>query len=362
MKKISTIAVSLGLVASVAVATPALAAAYDGSSFDLGNVKNYGFGYDPFYVSDTNVSEAWLTANPQYLYDPLDPEWQSMNSNWDGVGSLSIDDVNYVGGDGSINCDKVDDGSDVVVTCPVETLSGLEVHPQVRYYNTEMMSRVVWFLENKSTADITVSAYTEFFSECDGNGFMTTSAGDSGIAWTAWDMEASTWSVQQGRTDPTDDSNEICGIETAAWQGPAASVLATVEVDDADDSQLDGQYMSYDITVKAGQTVALAYFFANGWVSDGNANPDTAGSVYTVNRQAAFTAAVTAAGPAFGSWNDTLSKGLDADLYVANWKAAPALANTGVDAGAVSFAATGAVAVALVGLGLMVARRRRAQA
>jgi LPXTG-motif cell wall-anchored protein len=362
MKKINAIAVSLGLVASVAFATPALAAAYDGSSFELGNVKNWGLDYDSFEVNDTMPSTAWFTANPQFEYDPLDEEWEGKNYNWDGVGSFSVDDVDYAGGVGSINCDKVDDGSDVVVTCPVETLSGLEVHPQIRYYNTEMMSRVVWFLENKSAADITVAGYSQFYSECDGDGFMTTSAGDNGIDWTSWDMDASTWSVQQGRTDPTDDSNEACGIETASWQGPEASVLASVDVNAESDSLLDGQFMTYDITVKAGQTVALAYFFANGWVSDGNADPDTAGSVYTVNRQAAFTAAVAAAGSSFGSWNDTLSKGLDADLYVANWKAAPALANTGFDAGAVSFAATGAVAVALVGLGLMVARRRRAQA
>jgi LPXTG-motif cell wall-anchored protein len=199
----------------------------------------------------------------------------------------------------------------------------------------------------------------EFYSECDGNGFMTTSAGDTGSDWTSWDMDATTWSVQRGVTDTEDDSNEECGIETAAWQGPAATVLASTTVDTDPDSLLDGQDMSYDLTVKAGQTIALAYFFANAWVSDGNADPDTLNSTYTVNRAAAFTAAVTSAGTTFGSWSDTLSKGLAADLYVANWGAEPpALANTGVDAGVVGFVATGAVAAALLGLGLMVARRR----
>jgi LPXTG-motif cell wall-anchored protein len=363
MKKISTIAVSLGLVASVAVATPALAAAYDGEPFTLGNVLNRGLSYDDFYVDDTYPSSAWLTANPQFEYDPLDEEWEGMNANWDEVGSLAVDDVEFGEGVDSINCDKVDDGSDVVVTCPEETLSGLAVHPEIRYYNTEMMSRVVWFFENTSGADITVAVNTSFNSECDGSGFMTTSAGDTGTDWTSWDMDASTWSVQHGRTiDPDDGDNEICGIETAAWQGPDASVTASTTVDTDSDSLLDGQDMDYDLTVKAGQTIALAYFFGNAWVSDGGVDPNTLNSTYTVNRSAAFTAAVTAAGTTFGSWNDTLSKGLASDLYVANWQAAPALANTGVDAGAVSFAATSAAAVALLGLGLMVARRRRAQA
>jgi LPXTG-motif cell wall-anchored protein len=362
MKKISTIAVSLGLVASVAVATPALAAAYNGDSFTLGNVLNQGMSYDSFYINDTYPSSAWLTANPQFEYDALNPEWQGMNANWDGVAYLNVDEEDYLGGSGSLNCDKVDDGSDVVVTCAAETLSGLAVYPEIRYYDTEMMSRVVWFFENTSGADITVAVNTSFDSECDGEGFMTTSAGDTGTDWTSWDMDASTWSVQHGVWIPADNENEICGIETAAWQGPEAGVTASTTVDTDADSLLDGQDMDYDLTVKAGQTVALAYFFGNTWVSDGGVDPHASNSTYTVNRSAAFTAAVTAAGTTFGSWNDTLSKGLASDLYVANWQAAPALANTGVDAGAVSFAATSAAAVALLGLGLMVARRRRAQA
>jgi LPXTG-motif cell wall-anchored protein len=362
MKKISTIAVSLGLVASLAVATPALAAAYDGDSFQLGNIRNGGVTYDDFYVNDTYPSSAWLTANPQFGYNPNDEEWAGQNANWDGVGYLAVDDVDFGSGVNDVNCDKVDDGADVVVTCPVEILSGLSIHPEIRYYDTEMMSRIVWFFENTSSADITVAVNTDFESECDGDGFMTTSAGDTGTDWTSWDMDASTWSVQQGVWVPADNENEVCGIETAAWQGPDAIVKASTTVDTDPDSLLDGQDMDYDLTVKAGQTIALAYFFGNAWVSDGGVDPDTSDSIYTVNRTAAFNAAVTAAGTTFGSWNDTLSKGLSSDLFVANWQGAPALANTGVDAGAVSFAATGAAAVALLGLGLMVVRRRRAQA
>jgi LPXTG-motif cell wall-anchored protein len=362
MKKITAIAVSLGLVASVAAATPALAAAYDGAMFELGNIRHGGVSYNDFYVNDPYPSEAWFTANPQFEYNPLDEEWQGMNSNWDSLGYLTVDDVEFGDGVNIINCDKVDDGSDVVVTCPEETLSGLAVHPEIRYYNTEMMSRVVWFFENTSGADITVAVNTSFESECDGAGFMTTSAGDTGTDWTSWDMDASTWSVQQGVWKPGENENEVCGIETAAWQGPEAGVTASTTLETDPDSLLDGQDMDYDLTVKAGQTVALAYFFGTAWVSDGGVDPHSSNSTYTVNRTAAFTAAVTAAGSTFGSWNDTLSKGLASDLYVANWQAAPALANTGVDAGAVSFAATSAAAVALLGLGLMVARRRRAQA
>lgn len=357
MKKISTIAVSLGLVVSVAAATPARADAYFGNDFEVGNVEYRDFDYNPFAIADFRYSEAWMTANPQNDED--------FGNAWDAVGFLTVDGTPFTTGENAFTteCDKVEDGVDVVITCPSETLSGLEIHPEMRFFDAEQMSRIVWVFENNSGADITVPVVVGFDSDCNGDGYMTTSGGNNGSDPTTWDMDASTWSVQRGVTNEFFE-NEKCAIEVAAWQGPQASVLASTTLEASAGEMLRHQDMAYDLTVKAGQTVGLAYFFGVVWVSDGNENADTENSVYTVNRAAAFTAAVSAAGTTFGSWSETLSKGLDADLFVANWESESqsALPNTGVDAGVVVFAATGAVAVALVGLGLMAARRRRAQA
>ena len=358
MKKSTVSALSLGVVASLAFATPAFATPYDGSDFDLGNVHYWGLNGNEFSVNDTWASDAWMTANPQYQFN-IDPEYQYYNTNWDGVGFLNItvgsDLLSYIGG---VDCDKTDEGSDVVVVCPVETINGFDVHPEIRYYDSQMMSRIVWIIENKSGADITATVASGFSSECDGSGFMETSDGDSGSDATGWDLNASNWSVQRG----TEDGGfvERCGIETAAWAGPEATVDVTTELS----SDLDGQDMSYDITLKAGKKIAFAYFFGNMWTSDENADPNDAGSPYQINRAANFDTAVTAAGTMFGSWSSTLSTGIASDLYVANWMAEPpaTLANTGVDAAEAGMLAGGAALAALAGVGVMVAVRRRAQA
>lgn len=343
-------AVALGVAASVAMAGPAMAATWNGSSFDLADTAFDGFSTGAFTLEDTGPSPDWFTANPDY---------SDLNANWDtdrGFADLTVGSTteSYEGAD----CDKTTDGSDEVAICPEETLNGLTVHPEIRYYGAESMERLVWVITNPTASAITATFATGYNSECDNNGYMTTSAGDSGSDSTSWDMNATTWTVQRGLTDPTTYDNERCGIEITAWQGPDASVKSVTSLT----TELGDQSESFDVTVEPGKTIALAFFFANTWVSDGDTDANVADSTYTVNRAAAFTASVTWAGANLASWNDLTSKGLAADLDVVNWKAAPTpeLPNTGVSAAQAGMLAGGAALLALAGVGVVVAMRRRA--
>jgi LPXTG-motif cell wall-anchored protein len=362
MKKRLLIGVGAGVVAASLLATPAFAASYTGGVITSGNMAFQGFDYDAFNVGDSEASTAWSTANPQQSGE--DPE--GLNRNWDGRGYGSIlpvepgDAVYYSGLDSSdadVVCELTDVAGDSVIVCPTEVVEGITMYPHVTIYGDQMLTRVVWVLTNNTSAAIDRDFATEIYSECDENGFMETSAGDEGSDATGWDMTASTWSVQRGT--PYDDDGwyqEICGIETAAWQLSGAPVVAS---ENTLDSTLDGQDITFPVVLAPGETMAFAFYFYDAWASDGNVDTDDSIELptpYTANRQAAFEASVTYAGATFGTFSDVLKRNLPEGVWIANWEP-KSLPDTG--ASATQLWGFGALAAGLLAAGAALVWRAR---
>lgn len=345
-----------GLVAAVAVsaivATPALATpvAYDGNGFDFGDVTESGPGSDFFYLGDTGPTSAWETEFPQD---------DAYNANWDDHGTLFVydvendSDVYYDGGDLTTTCTQDTDGADYLLACDDEELiPGLLVHPEYRSFGALNSERLTWYFTNDSNAEITIDATTETWSECDGDGYAEFSNGWSGEDTVDnVDINESNWMVQR-EEDATYDE---CGVEAYAWQSDNAEVVA----DSVLESDLDGIDNTFTLTIPAGATQALVFFYGNEWIDDQNlgyTDLTDPTDPYVAGRQAAFDTAVSTIEDNFVALTDANTVGLDPDLDIVNWTA-PSLAKTGVDASGIALGA-----IALLAAGGFIAIRRRARA
>lgn len=348
--------IASGFVAAIAVsamvATPALATpvAYDGNDFEFGDVAEYAPSNTNFYLGDTTPTNAWETEFPQD---------DAYNANWDNHGALFVYDVDsdsdiyYDGVDLTTTCSQDTDGDDFLLSCDDEELiSGLLVHPEYRTFGALNSERLTWIFTNDSDAEITVDASTEAWSECDADGYAEFSNG-----WTGEetvdnaDINESNWMVQR-EEDSTDDE---CGVEAFTWQSGDGEVVADSQLN----SNLDGITNTFTLTIPAGATQALVFFYGNAWIDDQNIgvtdHADPA-DPYVAGRQAAFDSAISVIEENFSELTEENMVGLDADLNVVNW-VAPELAETGVDA---SGLALGAVALLVVGGAIAIRRRARA--
>jgi hypothetical protein len=362
MKNKLLIGVGAGVLAATLTAAPALAATYTGNEIVKGDLVLAGFYFDEFYLDDDSASTAWSVANPQ----ASNGGGTGQNINWDGRGGGSIVSAlggseDYLGLDESgddMVCELTDVSGDSVIVCPTEVVNGVTMYPQVTVYGDQMLTRVVWVLTNNTTAAIDTEFFTDTFSECDGNGYMQTSSGQTGEDATAWDMTENSWTVQRGVTfDDEGWESELCGVETTAWQLGSAPVVASENVLV---TNLDGQDLMFPVALAPGETMGLAFYYYDAWASDGNVDVDGLETPvpYTANRQAAFDASVTYAGATFGTFSDVAKRNLPAGVWIANWGPKPDLPDTG--ASTAQLWGFGALAAGLLAAGsaLMVRARR----
>jgi hypothetical protein len=130
------------------------------------------------------------------------------------------------------------------------------------------------------------------------------------------------------------------------------------------DHDFGNQTTTFPLNVAAGETVALAVFYVDGGVDDGNqaADPTDPTNTWTINDAATVAAMKSTITTELSDWSTVASRGVAADLNVVNFGATPALPDTG--ASAIVLAATGTIAAGLLAAGtlaLVMVRRRLAR-
>ena len=357
MKKLIALGAAVGVgialaSAGMAMATPS--AYVSGTGFDFGpNSHEEGLVTSPgtdFYLDDNDASAAWNAAHPT--------QDSFIAHSWDGRGYFSLDgETTYY--QAPSDCTQDSNGSDITIVCPDVVLNGLTVHPEVYYYADYDISRVIWVIKNASGSPVTADASIYTDSECDGSGTVDASNGDTGTAnvgslvTTNWN-----WMVQYDPTTPSE-----CAVEGSVWQAAGGSIKASSNDMDGDFGE---QHPTFPLNVAAGETVALAEFFLDGWVDDGDqaADPTNPANTWTINEAAGVESMKSTITSELSDWSTVASRGVAADLNVVNFGAAPAaLPDTG--ASAMALVATGTIAVGLLAAGalalIMVRRRRSAE-
>jgi len=352
MKKLIALGAAVGVGIALTSAGMAMAAPttyVSDTNFDFGPNSEGSVATDgDFYLGDDSASTAWVTAHPT-----VDSR---VTGSWDGRGYLSLDGgTNYY--QAPSDCTQDSNGSDITIVCPDASLDGLTVHPEVYYYSDYDISRVIWVFKNTGASPITANAQIGADSECDGYGTVNASNGDSGTAdvgslvTTNWN-----WMVQFVPTDAGE-----CAVEGTVWQSEGGAVKASVNDMDHD---FGYQTTTFPLNVAAGETVALAVFYVDGWVDDGNqaADPTDPTNTWTINDAATVAAMKSTITTELSDWSTVASRGVAADLNVVNFGATPALPDTG--ASAMVLVATGTIAAALLVAGtlaLVMVRRRLAR-
>ena len=361
---------ALGVMISLSATTGAMATptSYAPSTpFDFGvNARTRGIyseNSSNWRLRDDNPSSTWLAAHPQAV---------SNNSNlWDGRASLYVDDGTssydaYInssdGGSTFGDCLQDVNGSDITIECADQVVNGLTLHPEVYYYADHNLTRVIWVITNAGPAQIATNVQLVDSSQCGGNGNVEASNGDLGNGVTgdgAFTLTSWNWMVQS----PMNSSPDSCAIEGSVWQAPG-SVVSASDVDM--DGNFDNSYITFPVSIPAGETIALASFYVDGWIDDNNQALNIAdpSNPYMVSRAAVIQATKDLISSDLTSWTTLASRGVTPDLKVVNFTPAsggdsgsgPALANTGTDL-------TGMAGIALAllvigGLTLVVVRRR----
>ena len=284
-------------------------------------------------------------------------EW-NLNSSAAGFGHTydeagNLDRVNHSFGelyiDGNdVSCDEgtadveTDAGTgDTVITCLEEELiPGLFTTVNYRLYAAGDLARLFYTIENRTGTDITASDFY-LYDNYDNNGVFKSSTGlTTGVLASddKWIITAST----AGTT-----------VAGSFWALPGNTASTS-------SGDILSNYESFhdfvNSTFAAGSTTYVADFVTMHLPLDPYGASET-----TV----AFDASVAAA-TEFDSFSGRLIAGLPDGITVLNWgettPAAPALANTGIDASAPIAMAGGALLLMVGGAGLMISRRRRATA
>lgn len=305
---VSTLGVAAAL--TLGAVSPAHAAwtAYS-EPFIYGDVQTNGINSGNFSVKDSEMNSTWATAHPQ---DDTD------NDNWDGHAYLYVEGSPYeFAVNPATNCLQDTDGGDILVKCDEdEVLSGLFAHPEIRYFGDENTERYVWYFRNSTGSSMEITVRDQANSECDGNAFAKVSNGTSGVSSSGGvDFSDARWLAQRSK----DDRGGDCGVELNAW----VSADADIDVANTLATNYDGQNHDLTLTIPAGETRALVFFYVNFWVDDLN-TPFVSGDVTDeqyLDRLRVFDDALEFADDNFTRWVSWLGTGMtDAELaQVANW-------------------------------------------
>lgn len=217
---------------------------------------------------------------------------------------------------------------DIVVTGPVEQISGLDVTGEFRFYAAGDLVRMLATYTNGTDEPITVRTGTDSsFAQGPGATVATTSSGDTLLTVT------DRWLVGH-------DGGVGAPILTMVWQGPTAPLSPDEVTGGIDEGSLRLE-TGQDVTVEPGETVRFAYFTAvTGYAvgleppvdpSPAPVEPGQGGLEETVVAAdvPAAVAVATSATAEFASFSGRLVAGLPIGTEVLNWgtvaAAAPAV-------------------------------------
>ena len=338
MKKkfLASAGATLAAVALVASASPASALDWPVNGYfqisgtsgggGMWQIDDYGIAYGWDYDEDMN----------QLLYYPLaiyaQGEYLKCGETSDGSDAFLTAEVN---GDISIDCEPVPDTFE----------SGLTGTLHIRLFaedETGYMARVWGELENTTNSTIVVGAddpigvyyYYNYRAWDNGDPWQTNVGGGN------YGRDGSVWGAGGDFANNETATSAVWGDLSQGCHFTAAA---------------NGMYVPASAnTIAPGETVNIVAFI--------NMVFPTANDAAAT--QAAYDAALAhAQGELSEGLTGRLSAGLPSDIVAAGWgvddSCVPQLANTGVDATAVGGIAAGAGALTLVGLGLLVARRRQ---
>lgn len=314
---------------SLALATSAIAAPVDigedsyeapvaNSLWESASWTDYGFV----------IGEATIFAD---TVDPSDP-WAGDEVNgdaFDGIFGVWVGDEAYGeptcdGGDPetcSYVVDATTSGGDVIVQGPAQTMSGLQVAVQHRYYANGDLARALVSYTNPGAAAVAVGTgvYTDYGS--DGGTLLEGDfTGDAAVT------AADRWIV-------TGDNGSYDPVVSTVWWGPQASLPPAEALlgDGTNDYSVGESWAGFNVTVQPGQTVYLAFFTGiYGWddaLLDDVAAPDSglAADATVADTYDNAVVAATAAAAEFNTFSGRLVAGIPAGAPVLNWGAAPAV-------------------------------------
>lgn len=316
---------------SLAVATSAIAAPVDiGDDSYEAPVANTIWDSATYGGSGFVIDEATIFAA---TVDPTDP-WAGDMVNghaFDGIYGVWVGDEAYglptcgVDGEGetcSYVVDVTTSGGDTIVQAPPQTMSGLQVAVQHRYYANGDLGRALVSYTNPGATAVAVGTgvrsdygsdqWTTLEADFTGDGAVTPA--DRGIV-----------TGDGARSDP---------VVSTVWWGPQASVPPATELlgDGTGDYRTDESWAGFNITVQPGQTVYLAFFAGiYGWphatavgdvvAPDGGLAADALITDSYTNAVVAATAAATE----FSTLSGRLVAGIPAGAPVLHWGAAAAV-------------------------------------
>jgi LPXTG-motif cell wall-anchored protein len=326
---------AVAAVALVASASPAAALVWPNSGYfqitgtsgggAMWQIDDYGLAYGWDVNEDMNES----------LYYPLaiytHGEYLKCGESVDGSDATLTEEAN---GDITIDCQPVTD----------TFATGLTGTLHIRLYAEDengYMARVWGELENTTNSTIEIGSddpigvyyYYNYSAWDNGDPWMTNvGGGDDGLDGSFWGAGGDF------------DMYEIA--TSSSWGSESQACRFTAAP--------NGMYVPAESnSIAAGETVNIVAFI-NMVFPVGDDDAET---------QAAFDAALAhAQGELAGGLTGRMATGLPADLVASGWETndacVPQLANTGVDTAVTGGIAAGAGALALLGLGLVVARRR----
>jgi LPXTG-motif cell wall-anchored protein len=300
------------------VAAPAVAAPW---------VGNYVIGGTDWQLRDS-------ASGIGHTYD----EAHFLSSVSHRFGALYIDGSYAWCDTATANLDTDAGTGDLIATCDAQEITpGIFVTVNYRLYSAGDLARMFYTIENRTGADITASDFY-LFDDYDDYGVFASSTGLTTGVLSSDDK----WVITAASAGTT--------VAGSFWALPGN----TASTSSGDISVSEETFHDFvNTTFAAGSTTYVADFVTIHLPLAPFDPSDT-----TV----AFDAAVAAASE-FDTFSGRLVAGLPEGITVLNWgettPAAPALANTGIDASASIAAAGGAMLLLVGGAGLMITRRRR---
>jgi hypothetical protein len=244
-----------------------------------------------------------------------------------------------------------------VISCGAETLVGLDVTGEIRLYVEGDLARTLFTITNNTSASVNFNylMHNDFGTTVDhtADHYLTSSGGGA-------PADGDMWAANDGRF----------GLPSAFAWGNAAGIVAPASVTFDSDDQVYARSShpgDSQISIAPGETMSLAFFY----LVDADANPDHDANWSTVKANAATL---------FASFSGRLTTGLDSTLNVVNWitptdpgtdpgadpdtesaaeSAGSVLATTGANAAVSTTLIAGTALLAVTGIALLVAARRR---
>jgi hypothetical protein len=326
------LAVLAGSAIALSASSPAVAATWDGNSFNFGLGEDWGLDSN-FYIEDVDLGGTSVGFTQPFTNGVLTDIWDGsldinvrstaagVDSGYDCTGNVSDIDISTV-------------ADDLVISCQADwdepTNADVNIRGEIRIYGPDGdLVRYTLGIENTSNSDI-----TDFVVRTD------TNWGSDGDIWAYQNYDASVLAVpasedyvnaEKLRSVDSNWAVNYTGADapgSLAWGNNNGSV--DVGLWDTDGVNWDTETDTF--TVAAGETVYLVYF--TGWDPANLISNSFAHETWTDDNGDIASTAVADAAAEFDSFSGRLTRGLPAGANVVNWASAPEgeeLATTGAD-------------------------------